>query len=339
MNAYQEITRRLEKGPIYLFTVVSGASLGEKVILQDGEFISLNSGMDQFWSAAVMLADLTSCPYQYEAFGEQIFVERMVQEPELVICGGGHISQELAFMADYLEYPYTVLDDREEFANRQRFPKAKECICRSFKETLEQRVFSPNAYYVIVTRGHAADLECLELILKRPYGYVGMIGSRGKVKKTMDTLKEKGFTQEQLEDVHAPIGLPIGGETPREIAISIIAQLIQKKNADHPASYIENGMKEVLEQESSRPRMLLRIIGKRGSAPRGIGSRMIVLPDGNLCGTIGGGMIEYKAVEDAADMLARGAEEEVRTYRLNTETAGALGMWCGGEVDILFESC
>lgn len=339
MNEYKEIMKRLEKGPIYLFTVVSGSSLGEKVILQEGEFISLNSGMDQFWSAAVMLADLTNCPYQYEAFGEQIFVERMVQEPELVICGGGHISQELAFMADYLEYPYTVMDDREEFANRQRFPKAKECICQSFKEALEEREFSPNAYYVIVTRGHAADLECLELILKRSYGYVGMIGSRNKVKKTMETLRERGFNQEQLDEVHAPIGLPIGGETPREIAISIIAQLIQRKNADHPASYIENEMKEALEQENASPRMLLRIIGKRGSAPRGIGSRMIVGSEGILCGTIGGGMIEYKAVEHAAGMIARGEKLKVGTYRLDTGTAGSLGMWCGGEVDILFETC
>lgn len=335
MNAYQEILTRLDKGAIYLFTVISGPSLGEKVILQDGEFICLNSDMESFWSAAVMLADLTQCPYQYEAFGEKIFVERLIQEPELVICGGGHISLELAALADYLEYAYTVIDDREEFANRERFPRAKECICHDFKETLAAREFSNNTYYVIVTRGHAADLDCLELVLKRPYGYVGMIGSRGKVKKVMDTLRERGFSQEQLDDVHAPIGLPIGGETPREIAVSIIAQLIQRKNADLPASYIENGMRAALLKPGKK--MLVRIIGKRGSAPRGIGSRMIVYGDGSLCGTIGGGVIEYKAVENAVRLMAEGTVQAVETYRLDTGSAASLGMWCGGEVDVLFE--
>lgn len=337
MNTYQEIIKRLDRGAIYLFTLVSGERLGEKAIWQDGKLCGMNPELEEFWRDAVTLVDLTLCPYRYDASGQTVFVERLIEEPELVICGGGHISLELALLAGYLEYPYTVIDDREEFANRERFPGAKECICRDFKEVLSEREFSSNTYYIIVTRGHAADLECLELVLRRPYGYVGMIGSRAKVKKVMDTLRDRGVSEEKLSQVHAPIGLPIGGQTPKEIGVSIIAQLILVKNEDQPSSYLERRLKEAI--RTGGKKMLLRIIGKRGSAPRGVGSRMIVYPDGSLCGTIGGGVVEYKAVENAVKLLQEGCERAVETYRLDTGSAASLGMWCGGEVDVLFETC
>lgn len=335
MNIYKDIINLLESGSVYLFTVVTGDFIGEKMVLQDGKFYYMNHGMETFWSGAVMLADLSRCPYQYEALGAAVFVEHMVQEPELVICGGGHISMELAVMADYLEYPYTIVDDREEFANFDRFPGARNCISRPFGEVLEQCEFSSNAYYIIVTRGHMADLQCLELVMKHPYGYVGMIGSKNKVKKAMDVMRKKGFDEKKLKDIHAPIGLEIGGETPREIAISIIAQIIQVKNSQQKSSFLDEQIKHGLLQET--PMVLVRIIDKKGSAPRGVGSKMLVGKDGILCGTIGGGVIEYKAVQKAQGLVGEDTCM-MEHYQLNTDSAAALGMWCGGEVDVFFES-
>lgn len=221
MNGYKKIIELLEQAPLYLFTILNGPHTGEKMALQGEETYTWNCDLTDIWKAIISQINLSDCPCQVEIDGIQVFAEYMVQEPELVICGGGHVSLELSALADYLEYPYTIIDDRAEFVNEERFPRAKACICRSFVQALEEQNFSGNVYYIIVTRGHVNDLECLENILKRPFGYVGMIGSRGKVKKSMDLLTEKGYPQSLLQQIHAPIGIPIGGETPKEIAVKI----------------------------------------------------------------------------------------------------------------------
>ncbi|MFR5601679.1 MAG: XdhC family protein [Lachnospiraceae bacterium] len=340
MRNGKKMMELLEQGPVTAAVAVSGPWAGESMLYQNRNgknrlAVETSDRLKVFWEKTGELLDQSTFPVQLEIDGTKVFAERLIQEPELVILGGGHVSLELAGLAHYLEYPYTVIDDREEFASRERFPEAKECICRPFSQVLEERSFSPNAYYVIVTRGHAHDLECLERILKRPCGYVGMIGSRGKVKKVMDALREQGYSQEKLDTVHAPIGLPIGGETPKEIGISIIAQLVQVKNKEQPGSYVDAGMKAALSE--GRPGVMATIIEKKGSAPRGVGSRMLVGADGIICGTIGGGMVEYQAEEDARKLLGSG-RCLTRHYRLDNQSAASLGMWCGGEVEVLFEA-
>lgn len=342
MSVYQEITKRLERGPLYLYTIVTGQHTGEKMIAQNEEQVSFDcqvpGGLElsaEFWREAAQVSDLSGCPCQFAVQGETVFVERLVEEPEVVVCGGGHISQEIGTLLSYLEYPYTVIDDREEFTRRERFVNARGCICAPFETALREGRFSGNAYYVIVTRGHAADMQCLEVILKQPFGYVGMIGSRGKVRKTMDALLEKGYDKALLSCVHAPIGIEIGGQTPKEIAVSIIAQLIQVKNKEQVGSYLEPDMKELLSK--GKQMVLARIIAKRGSAPRGVGSRMLVDKNGILCGTIGGGIVEYHAIKRAKELAETGGSV-VESYCLSSESAASIGMWCGGDVDVLFES-
>lgn len=334
MNHYHKIMKQMNQGSLYLLTIISGEHTGTKMTLQRDQIWCEDSALEAFWKIATGQLDCSAVPYQFSVNDTTVFAERLIQEPELVICGAGHVSLELAAMADYLEYPYTIIDDREEFSNQERFPNAKECICSSFEAALTTRDFSGNTYFVIVTRGHMHDLECLDMILRKPYGYVGMIGSRAKVKKAMAELTARGYQKEVLDQVHSPIGLPIGGQTPKEIAISIIGEIIQQKYQEKPSSYLEHDVRQLLAQ--NRSMVLARIIDKRGSAPRGIGSRMIVDQNGILAGTIGGGKIEYEA-EQYARQLAAGGSSEVKPYRLNNDTAAALGMWCGGEVDVLFE--
>lgn len=338
MNYYHTMIRQMDRGALYLLTMISGPEAGQKMIWQNGQCRCEDHRLESFWKEAGEQLQLTAVPCRFTVGDREVFAERLVEEPELVICGGGHVSLELAALAEYLEYPYTVIDDREEFAARERFPGARECICMPFADALINRSYSANAYYIIVTRGHQHDLECLDLILQKAYGYVGMIGSRAKVRKAMDELLGRGYSQEVLDQVHAPIGLPIGGQTPKEIAISIISEIIRHKHQEAPSSYLECEVKAALER--SRPMVLARIIDKRGSAPRGIGSWMIVDTDGIAAGTVGGGTIEYEAVRWAAELITGTAAETVspvKTYRLNNDTAASLGMWCGGEVDILFE--
>lgn len=269
-------------------------------------------------------------------------LQEVPQESEIILCGGGHISLELSRLADFMEYSYTVMDDRKEFCNPERFPGAKRCLCGSMPELLKKERFSPEASYIIVTRGHEADLECLEQVLEKPYAYVGMIGSRAKVAKTMEALREKGFSETLLSQVHAPIGLKLGGQTPKEIAVSIVAELIQTEHERQPMGRPDPAVMQFL--KSGQKGVLLTITGKRGSAPRGVGSQMAVCltEDGTgkkQIGTIGGGLMEAAAAADAWKFFHEETGSQVleKTYEINHSTAAALGMWCGGSVDIRME--
>ena len=203
----------------------------------------------------------------------------------LIVCGGGHVSLELAHIAARLELELVVIDDREEFANAERFPMADRVLCMPFLEALDSLGSREDDYYTILTRGHAFDKKCLEHILRGKYAYVGMIGSRTKVSAVRQALEEEGFSRETLDGVHAPIGLPIGGQTPAEIAVSIAAQLVQERARRGPGAA----------KPPAGPGVLCTIVAKHGSAPRGVGTWMLVRPDGACIGTIGGGAVEYQA--------------------------------------------
>lgn len=157
-----------------------------------------------------------------------IVIEPIGMRPYLVIFGAGHVGTEVAYIGERLDFHIVVVDDRTEFANKDRFPFAK-FIINSFesKEWEKYIDFDKNSYCVIVTRGHTHDEEVLRQLLKyEELGYVGMIGSKNKVKKTMEKLKLEGVPEEKLKKVYAPIGIDIRSETPQEIAISILAQVI-----------------------------------------------------------------------------------------------------------------
>jgi xanthine dehydrogenase accessory factor len=153
--------------------------------------------------------------------------------PKLVIAGGGHVGLALARAAVPLGFKVSVVDDRLEFANAERFPPPIEPVAGDMAETLRGWPIDANTYVAIVTRGHMYDEHALAAVLNSPAKYVGMIGSRRKIDIVFGKLRQKGATQEQLQRVHAPIGLPIRGVTPEEIAISIAAELISVRRADH----------------------------------------------------------------------------------------------------------
>ena len=244
-------------------------------------------------------------------------------QPKLFICGGGHVSKEVAAFAAHLDFSVTVLDDRADLVNRERFPAAEKVICDSYDNL--KNYMEPDACYVVVTPDHKADLQCVSTILPTQYRYLGMIGSRKKVAATFQNLRNAGFTEEQIETIFAPIGLPIGAVTPAEIALSILGQIIQEKNKHHAAS-ADRALLEVTE-----PGILCVIIEKHGSAPRGVGSMMFVGTD-KVLGTIGGGEPEYRVIRQAKENPAAG----VQTYTLNRTSANGLDMICGGTIKIAF---
>lgn len=282
---------------------------------------------------------VTVCPGQVTTLYERALAQFFAEEkdvsvldpvwfggkPKLVVLGGGHVGKEVARLGSFLDFEVTVIDDREEFVRKELFPEADHLYCHDF-ETLEEILpTDKNTFYVVVTRGHAADRSCVAQILNREFSYLGMIGSRLKVKKTLELLAEQGFLEEQLKRIHAPIGLKIGARTPEEIAVSIAAELILEKNRDSGSS---------LSSELAAAKdegILCIIIRKTGSAPRDIGTMMLVAGE-KIIGTIGGGVLEKRVIEQARKV--RRITEE--SYDLSNEESAALGMICGGSNRILY---
>lgn len=149
----------------------------------------------------------------------------------LYVFGAGHISQFLAGIARIVDFHVVIIDDRKEFANKDRFPDAAEIIVDDFHKVLDRLDFTGKEYVAIVTRGHQYDADVLEEVLKKKTKYVGMIGSRRKVRIILDHMRQNGFDEEAIASVHSPIGLSIHAETPQEIAVSIVAELIAVRRA------------------------------------------------------------------------------------------------------------
>ena len=169
-----------------------------------------------------------------------VFLDPIHSSPILFIFGGGHISLTLARIGKMVGFRIVVIDDRSEFANAERFPEADETMAGELSSILPKLDINGSSYIVIVTRGHQHDAQVLEWAVTTQAAYVGMIGSRKKIHTIFSYLKSKGITQEQLDRVHSPIGLAIGAETPEEIAVSIVAELIQVRHASEDSSLLSS---------------------------------------------------------------------------------------------------
>lgn len=161
----------------------------------------------------------------------EVFVEPIVPEPRLYIFGGGHISLFLAKLGKMVGFKVVVIDDRPEFANPERFAEADEVIAQDFPAAFPNLVINRSSYIAIVTRGHLQDEMVLEWAVKTDAAYIGMIGSRKKNQTVFSHLQTKGVPKKRLGEIHAPIGLNINAETPEEIAVSIMAEIIKVRRA------------------------------------------------------------------------------------------------------------
>ncbi|HKY59455.1 MAG TPA: XdhC family protein [Gemmatimonadota bacterium] len=163
-----------------------------------------------------------------EAGGLELYVERVTPPAELVIVGAGHIAQPLSRIGSLLGFRVTVVDDRPDFARRDRFPDADRVVVADFAEPFAGIPIGPRTHVVLVTRGHRYDYDCVRALAQAGAepAYVGMIGSRRRVRAAFEQLAAEGFDGERLSRIHAPIGLDIGAETPAEIAVAIAAEMI-----------------------------------------------------------------------------------------------------------------
>jgi xanthine dehydrogenase accessory factor len=174
----------------------------------------------------------TRLPGRIDLERQQIMIEPVNIAGTAYIYGAGHVSRSLADFVKAVGFWTVVIDDRGEYANAERFPQADEIvILDSFSNALGKISIDRDSYIVIVTRGHLNDLTVLAQVLRCPAGYIGMIGSRRKCGLIFEELRRMGFSEEDLQRVHAPIGISIAAETPEEIGISIAAEMIQSRAA------------------------------------------------------------------------------------------------------------
>ena len=175
---------------------------------------------------AVVEPELFTSRAVYQKGEPLVYTEPLVRAGRVYLFGGGHVGQALVPVLENIDFRVTVLDNREALANKETFPQADEVIFTDFSNIYDKVTLTPDDYVVIMTPGHQADYEVLEQVLRCKTRYVGCIGSRHKIARTQQLLRDAGISEEMIHSVHSPIGLAIGAETPAEIAISIAAEMI-----------------------------------------------------------------------------------------------------------------
>jgi xanthine dehydrogenase accessory factor len=160
----------------------------------------------------------------------EIFIEPFVPNPVLLIAGAGHIAAPLAELANLMNFSVSVTDDRASFASRERFPTSKQLLVGDIESILKNYPITPRTHIVLVTRAHAHDVQGLRAIIDSPAAYIGMIGSQRRVWAVFKLLHEEGVPAEKLARVRAPVGLDLGGSTPEEIALCIMAEIIMLRH-------------------------------------------------------------------------------------------------------------
>ena len=325
----------------------------------DLEFTWLKEPLEELAARSLTTGEFRICSIKNPLQKEQeltVMVDPYLPPHELIILGGGHVAKSLGDLGKMLGYTITVVDDREEFVTEKRFPQADIRLYCSFDDLAENLSPGPRTSVVIVTRGHLHDWNCLRQMLKYPLQYLGVIGSRRKVAILREKMLAEGYPETECNRVYMPIGIDIGAQTPEEIAISIAAELIKvrrggkaaslKMGTDEPVTAYASEVSSTVEMNviekavevagQGIPAALATIVTSKGSTPRKAGSRMLVLNDGTIYGTIGGGIGEAQIGKEALRVIGSGLPE-ISTVAMTAENAALEGMVCGGSIDVFIE--
>ena len=249
-QAINDTLKRGESAALVTIIRTEGSTpqrVGAKMLVYaDGRIVGTIGGgcyeNDAFWKARQSLETRKPLVARYELADDiaeesglicggqmDVYIEPIEAAPHLYLIGAGHVAYHLAQAAAPVGFKVHVLDDREKFANTERFPDADEVVVDSIPNWLDSATLPANAYVVILTRGHRHDLDALRALAQRDVRYLGLIGSRAKVARLFEALNEESVPLSSLHKIHAPVGLDIGAITPQEIAVSILAELVAVK--------------------------------------------------------------------------------------------------------------
>lgn len=274
----------------------------------------------------------------------QTYIRKFAEADRLILLGCGHVSIDVYRLAKTIGFDVVAVDDRPMFANFERFPDAQ-VICDEFISAIEKLRITRRDYVCVLTRGHLWDAQCIRAILsgEMPY-YLGLISSKKRAAGLREILIEEGFRKEDIDAIHAPIGLKIGAMTTAEIAVSICAQLIQERHK----RYVKPRENELTQTNvdydllrylatSVEPRALVTVLSSTGSTPVKSGSMMAVNTLGHVAGTVGGGCGEAAAINKARRIIGRD-DQAVLHIDMSNEVAADNDMVCGGTMTVLIEN-
>jgi xanthine dehydrogenase accessory factor len=253
-EVFAALSEALQRGEeVALVTIVSSTGstpqrVGAKMLVYaDGRTVGTIGGgcyeNEAFWKAREAIKNRKPLSVSFELNDDfaqetglvcggqmEVFIEPLEPSPELYVFGAGHVGYFVARMAHEVGFKVHVIDDREKFASIERFGEGIDVQVDKIPDWIASHTLPPTSYAVIVTRGHTYDLDTLRALTASPLRYLGLIGSKAKVKRIYDQLQEEGLSPDRLKGIHAPIGLDIGAITPQEIAVSILAELIAVKH-------------------------------------------------------------------------------------------------------------
>jgi len=249
-DVFDAVAEALKRGePAALITIIRAQGstpqrVGAKMLVfPDGRTVGTIGGgcyeNEAFWKARTAIETRQPVIEKYELSDDiaedsglicggqmEVYIEPLEPAPELFLIGAGHVSYHLARAAHEVGFKLHIIDDREKFANADRFPQAQEIVVDSIPEWLTKTKLPAHAFAVILTRGHRHDLDALRALAPKPIRYLGLIGSKAKVARLTNLLESEGLPEDQLHRVHSPVGLDLGAVTPQEIAVSILAEMI-----------------------------------------------------------------------------------------------------------------
>lgn len=272
MEIYEEVLRLKKEGrPSALATIVqcvgsSPQKEGAKMLVrEDGSIMGTLGGgcieAEVIQAALMAIRDGTSQTIPFELTEKKgglvcggkvlVYIEPVIPEPRLTVLGAGHVGKALSKIARFSGFKVTVVDDRPEYANREFLPDADEIIVANFEGVFEKVVVDRSAYIVIATRGHNHDLDALKAALRTDARYVGLMGSRRKKALIFKALEKEGFSRDDIGRVIIPVGLPISSVTPEEIAVSIMAQIIQQRRENGPSGFGRASCGRLIQEDGS----------------------------------------------------------------------------------------
>lgn len=244
-----------QRGESYAFATIVEATLkgtprksgAKMIVFEDGSsWGTIGGGRNEKAAIAECLKVIkTKRPVTvtYNYFGREgesvcggqmkVFIEPIAVKSSLIICGAGHIALPLSLIGKMLNFSVTIIDNRREYANKERFPHADRIICQEHAKALAKEKITPNTYIAIVTHGNEHDYECLKTVIRSKAAYIGVISSKPKRVKFLSRLKAAGVPEKYFKNIAIPMGIDIGAQTPAEIAVSIAAEMVKVKDQDY----------------------------------------------------------------------------------------------------------
>lgn len=326
---YKLISQYKDNSECVVVSGIDGNVAGEKLLFADEKAVYKSS--TEKWSQFKLDAIFENGIYDFE--NGKYFIEKLTSSVRLIVCGAGTVGLEVIKLGKQLGINVVVIEDRNLYADMANKLGADKVLCMEFDKALDSLEQRDTDYYVVVTREHQFDKLCISKILNRKKSYVGMMSSRNRAAILKNSLMEEGYSRECLDEIHSPIGMNIKAETPAEIAVSIMAEIISYKNDTAKTEGYQNELLDKIITESEERMILATIVKRIGSAPRDIGTKMLIFENESYVGSVGGGWIEANVLEFAKEMFM--TNKKYCIYE--TDKASKDAVLCGGYVTIYLE--